>query len=82
MNSEEEIEQDELNLHECMSPLMKLLDRMEHNKINPEVPSLCIITLFIIAYSHPQTYLIPCRGGRGESQVYTSPHLFTEPTGV
>lgn len=40
MISEEEIEQDELNLHENMLPLMKLLDHMDHNKINPEVPSV------------------------------------------
>ena len=37
MVSEEQIEQDELNTHECMVPLMRLLDHMEHNKINPEV---------------------------------------------
>lgn len=38
--SEEQIEQDELNLHKCMLPLMKLLDHMEHNKITPEVPKV------------------------------------------
>ncbi len=38
--SEEQIEQDELNTHECMLPLMKLLDHMDHNKINPEVPKV------------------------------------------
>lgn len=40
--SEEQIEQDELNTHECMVPLMKLLDHMEHNKINPEVPKVAM----------------------------------------
>ena len=35
--SEEQIEQDELNMHECMLPLMKLIDHMEHNKITPAV---------------------------------------------
>ena len=34
------MEQDDLNIHECMLPLMKLLDHMEHNKINPEVPKV------------------------------------------
>ena len=47
--SEEQIEQDELNAHECMLPLMRLLDHMEHNKINPVVPkvglSVCPSTL-------------------------------------
>ena len=38
--SEEQIEQDELNMHECMLPLMKLIDHMEHNKINPVVPQV------------------------------------------
>lgn len=38
--TEEQIEQDELNQHECMLPLMKLLDHMEHNKINPQVPKV------------------------------------------
>ena len=38
--SEEQIEQDELNTHECMLPLMRLLDHMQHNKINPEVPKV------------------------------------------
>ncbi|CAI8051260.1 DNA-dependent protein kinase catalytic subunit [Geodia barretti] len=36
--SEEQIEQDELNQHECMLPLMRLIDHMQHNKITPEVP--------------------------------------------
>lgn len=40
MVTEEQIEQDELNQHECMLPLMKLLDHMEHNKINPQVPKV------------------------------------------
>ena len=35
--SEEQIEQDELNMHECMLPLMRLIDHMQHNKITPEV---------------------------------------------
>ena len=35
MVNEEQLEMDELNQHECMLPLMKLLDHMEHNKINP-----------------------------------------------
>lgn len=39
--SEEQIEQDELNMHECMLPLMKLIDHMEHNKITPEVAEVC-----------------------------------------
>ena len=38
--SEEQIEQDELNQHECMLPLMKLIDHMQHNKITPEVPQV------------------------------------------
>ena len=38
--TEEQIEQDELNQHECMLPLMRLLDHMEHNKINPQVPKV------------------------------------------
>ena len=40
--SEDNIEQDELNIHECMLPLMKLLDHMEHNKITPEVAQVYI----------------------------------------
>ena len=40
MVSEEQIEQDELNGNECMLSLMKLLDHMEHNKINPEAPKV------------------------------------------
>ena len=43
--SEEQIEQDELNMHECMLPLMKLIDHMEHNKITPEVPQVHTYTL-------------------------------------
>lgn len=35
--SEEQIEQDELNLHECMLPIMKVIDHMEHNKVTPEI---------------------------------------------
>eukprot|EP00731_Ephydatia_muelleri_P028749 Em0020g393a len=38
--SEEKVEQDALNTHECMLTLMKLLDHLEHNKINPEVPKV------------------------------------------
>ncbi len=34
---EEQLEQDCVNTHECMVPLMRLLDHMEHNKINPEI---------------------------------------------
>ena len=49
--SEEQIEQDELNTHECMLPLMKLLDHMEHNKINPVVPkvspSVCLSVVYL-----------------------------------
>lgn len=41
--SEEQIEQDELNMHACMLPLMKLIDHMEHNKITPEVAEVYII---------------------------------------
>lgn len=40
--SEEQIEQDELNMHECMLPLMKLVDHMEHNKITPEVAEVVL----------------------------------------
>ena len=40
MVTEEQIEQDELNQHECMLTLMKLLDHMELNKINPQVPKV------------------------------------------
>ena len=42
--SEEQIEQDELNQHECMLPLMRLIDHMQHNKITPEVPQVLIHT--------------------------------------
>lgn len=35
MVSEEHMEMDELNQHECMLPLMKLLDHMQHNNLNP-----------------------------------------------
>jgi DNA-dependent protein kinase catalytic subunit len=35
--SEEELELDGLNTHECMLVLMNLLDHMQHNKIIPEV---------------------------------------------
>ena len=45
--SEEQIEQDELNTHECMLPLMKLIDHMEHNKITPEVAQVYIIQVSI-----------------------------------
>ena len=38
--SEEQVEQDTLNTHECMSTLTTLLDHMEHNKINPQVPKV------------------------------------------
>ena len=34
------MEQDELNTHESMLPLMRLLDHMDHNKINPVVPKV------------------------------------------
>ena len=37
--SEEQLEEDSLNLHECMVPLMKLLDHMQHNKIGLEPDS-------------------------------------------
>ena len=40
--SEEQIEQDELNQHECMLPLMRLIDHLQHNKITPEVPEVCV----------------------------------------
>ena len=40
MVTEEQIEQDELNQHECTLTLMKLLDHMELNKINPQVPKV------------------------------------------
>ena len=42
--SEEQIDQDELNMHECMLPLMKLFDHMEHNKITPQVPQVYIVS--------------------------------------
>lgn len=29
------MEEDELNSHKCMLPLMRLLDHMEHNKVTP-----------------------------------------------
>ena len=35
--SEEQLEDDELNSHECMISLMNLLDHMQHNKITPEI---------------------------------------------
>ena len=37
---EEQIEQDEVNTHECMISIMRLFDHMEHNKINPEAPKV------------------------------------------
>ena len=50
MVTEEQVEQDELNQHECMLPLMQLLDHMEHNKINPQVPKVDYeVTLFSVA---------------------------------
>ena len=38
--SEEQVEQDALNTHESMLALMRLLDHMEHNNINPAVPKV------------------------------------------
>ena len=44
VTSEEQLEQDCVNIHECMVPLMRLLDHMEYNKINPEVEKVsCFI---------------------------------------
>ena len=34
MVSEEQMEMDVLNEHECMLPLLKLLDHMQHNNLN------------------------------------------------
>ena len=41
---EEEVEQDELNSHECMSVIMRLLDHMQLNDINPAVPAVSHMT--------------------------------------
>ena len=49
--TEEQVEQDELNQHECMLPLMKLLDHMEHNKINPQVPKVNCTPLITLCYA-------------------------------
>ena len=65
MVSEEQIEQDELNGNECMLSLMKLLDHMEHNKINPEAPKVPVYVCMYaskqadkqtVAYAHMHTH--------------------------
>ena len=54
--AEEQIEQDELNQHDCMLPLMRLIDHLHHNKITPEVPEVYIYTLR--TYAHYSEYLL------------------------
>ena len=49
--AEEQIEQDELNQHKCMLPLMRLIDHLHHNKITPEVPE-------VYTYAHYSEYLL------------------------
>ena len=44
MVMEEEVEQDELNSHECMSVIMRLLDHMQLNNINPAIPTVSHMT--------------------------------------
>ena len=45
--SEEQVEQDELNQHECMLPLMRLLDHMQHNCVTPKVSQVYIYVMYI-----------------------------------
>ena len=44
VSEEEKIEQDELNNLEVMATLTQLLTHMEHNKINPTVEEVVIVT--------------------------------------
>ena len=44
VSEEERVEQDELNTHEVMATLTQLLTHMEHNKINPVVEEVVILT--------------------------------------
>ena len=48
--AEEQIEQDELNQHECMLPLMRLIDHLHHNKITPEVPEVQRIMHYVCTH--------------------------------
>lgn len=44
ITSEEQLEMDCVNVHECMVPLMRLLDHMDANNVNPPVPTVTIQT--------------------------------------
>ena len=44
MVSEEHVEEDDLNMHECMATFTKLLDHMEVNKITTQLAKVRIIS--------------------------------------
>ena len=74
--SEEQIEQDELNQHECMLPLMRLIDHMQHNKITPEVPQVLIHTTRLQYY-----FQIKCKCHRAPAvqiMLHNNVHLLAK----